>query len=61
MHIVMTLVDGLPEGDRFAARMLLRGATQFERTYPLTPVLATAYGWSEAQTDDFWRACAAFN
>lgn len=55
----MALVAGLPEGDQFAARMLLIGATQFERSHPLTLVLAGAYGWSEGETEDFWRACAA--
>jgi len=55
---LLTLVQSLPEVDRFSARMLLRGATTFERSHPLVETLASSYGWSSSQTDDFWRACA---
>jgi hypothetical protein len=56
--VLLALVEGLPDGGRFAARMLLRGATSFERSHPLTNVLAAAYGWTAEQTDQFWRECA---
>ncbi len=57
--VLLNLINSLPEEVRFAARMLLRGATQFERSHPLTEILGGAYGWSPEETDDFWRACAA--
>lgn len=55
---LLALVDALPEPDRFAARMLLRGATTFDRYHPLVDTLSTSYEWSSAQTDEFWRMCA---
>lgn len=52
------LVNGLPEGDRFAARMLLAGATTFERSHPLVAVLGASYGMSSGEIDDLFRAAA---
>lgn len=53
---IAAIVDGLP--DQFGARMLLSGATTFERGHPLTDALAAALGYSPAQTDDLFRAAA---
>jgi hypothetical protein len=49
----------LPEADQFAARMILTGATQFERTHPLVPVFATLFGWSSQDLDAFWTEAYA--
>lgn len=54
---IAAIVDAMP--DQFAARMLLSGATTFERRHPLTDALAAALGYSPAQTDDLFRAAAA--
>lgn len=54
---IAAIVDGLP--DQFGARMLLSGATTFERGHPLTDALAAALGYSPVQTDDLFRAAAA--
>jgi hypothetical protein len=55
---VLALTDKLPEDKRFAARMRLKGAVSYERSDPLTDVLAAAYGWTPEQADSFWRDCA---
>lgn len=54
---IAAIVDGLP--DQFGARMLLSGATTFERANPLTDALGGALGYSPAQTDELFRAAAA--
>jgi hypothetical protein len=52
-------VAQLPEGDRFAANMVLTGATEFQRTHPLVPVFAGLFGWSSTDIDDFWTEAFA--
>ncbi len=52
------MVEVLPEGQRFAARMILSGATQFERGHTLTVAIGSAYGWTDEQIDNFFRAAA---
>lgn len=54
---IAAIIDAMP--DQFAARMLLSGATTFERRHPLTDALAAALGYSPAQTDDLFRAAEA--
>lgn len=56
---MLALVGQLPEAERFAARMLLRGATSFERDNPLTGAIGALYNWAPGQVDQFWRDCAA--
>ncbi len=54
------LIESLPtQQARDDAELLLAGATVFERRHPLTAVLAAGFGWTEAQTDNFFRAAAA--
>lgn len=55
---LMAFVESLPAADQFAARMILRGATQFERAHPLTSAFGAMFGWSSAQIDQFWLDCA---
>jgi len=50
------LVDTLPQGQRFAARMFLKGATEFKRDHPMTAMLGAAMGWSDEQIDQLWAA-----
>lgn len=49
------LVQQLPAESQFAARMLLSGATSFERAHPLTATLGAMYGMDSAALDTFWR------
>lgn len=50
-----TFIGSLPEGQRFGARMLLEGATTFERNHPLANAFGTMYGMTSEQIDDLWR------
>lgn len=54
---IAAIIDAM--SDQFAARMLLSGATTFERRHPLTDALASALGYSPAQTDDLFRGAAS--
>lgn len=57
---LVALVDQLPAEERFAARMLLRGATRFEFGHPLAETfgqLATP-PWTPEARAAFWRHCA---
>lgn len=56
---MLALVGGLPAGSQFPAKMMLAGATTFDRTHPLVAELATAFGWSTDQLNAFWSAAAA--
>jgi hypothetical protein len=48
------LVAELPEEQQFAANMLLKGATQFDRAFPMVAVLGQAFGMSSEQIDQIW-------
>lgn len=52
------LIDQLPQGQRFPARMLIRGATRYERQHPIADLIRGLYGWTAEQADDFWRFAA---
>lgn len=54
-----TFIASLPESERFSARMLLEGATTFERAHPLTNAFGTMYGMTAGQIDDLWRRASA--
>ncbi|TNC12491.1 hypothetical protein FF100_15570 [Methylobacterium terricola] len=51
-------VAGLPEAEQFAARMLLSGATAFERGHPMVARLGAALGYDAAALDALWRQAA---
>lgn len=53
------LLSGFPADEAFYGRMLLRGATMFDRYHPMTLALATGMNWSQQQVDDLWRTAAA--
>jgi hypothetical protein len=55
---MLALVSVLPEGQQFAARMMLMGATSFERTHPLTVAFGSMYGWDDAQIDALFDAAS---
>lgn len=52
------LVEQLPSSQRFAARMLIRGATTFRRAHPVTELIGQLYGMTAEQIDATWRAAA---
>lgn len=48
-------VATLPNDQRFAARMLLSGATSFDRSHPMVSLLGTLIGRDDAALDALWR------
>ncbi len=56
---MVALIAALPEANRFAAEMLLSGATEFKRAHPLTSAFGAAFGWGESQIDAFWISAVA--
>lgn len=54
------IIDGLEsEDERFAATMLLAGATTFQRTHPFTEAVGAAMGMTSEQIDKFFLAAGA--
>lgn len=57
--VLQTIVDGIADPDqKFAATMLLAGATVFERNHPLTEAVGAALGWTSGQIDQFFISAA---
>lgn len=57
--VLQTIVDGIPDDtERFAAQMLLSGATTFNRNHPLTEAVGQSLGWSAQQIDNFFLSAA---
>lgn len=55
---LLALIEQLPSDQQFAAKMLVSGATVFERNHPMTIAIASAYGWTSDQLDAFFIAAA---
>lgn len=53
------LVELLPEQARHGARMLLKGATVFERRHEMTDTIAWMYGFDAAAVDQLFRDASA--
>jgi hypothetical protein len=59
-EVMQTYIDSITDPDKqFAVRMVLSGATQFERDNPLVDEFGHALGWSDEQIDELWRTAAA--
>lgn len=57
--VLQTIVDGIADPDqKFAATMLLSGATIFERYHPFTNAVGAALGWTPDQVDQFFVAAS---
>lgn len=57
--VLQTVVDGITDPDqKFAATMLLSGATIFERYHPFTNAVGAALGWTSDQVDQFFVAAS---
>jgi hypothetical protein len=57
--VLQSVVDGITDPDqKFAATMLLSGATVFERNHPFTEAVGAALGWTSVQVDQFFIAAA---
>ncbi len=55
---IAAAVEALPEAEQFSARMLLSGATAFERRHPMVAQLGAALGYDAASLDALWRQAA---
>jgi hypothetical protein len=56
---LQSIVDAITDPNaKFAATMLLAGATVFQRDNALTNQVGVAMGWTSAQLDDFFLAAA---
>lgn len=53
------LIEFLPEQARHPARMLLKGATVFERNHEMTDTIAWLYGFDSDAVDELFHAAAA--
>lgn len=49
-----TMLAGMSDEDEFVARMLLQGATQFNRSNPLTQAFGEGFGMTPEQIDELW-------
>lgn len=56
---LLGIIEALPEDQRFAAKMIVSGATTFERSHPMTLAIGAAHGWTAEQIDAFFNAAAA--
>jgi hypothetical protein len=57
---LQTIIDGIADArERFAAEMLISGATTFERSHPLTAVVGASIGWTSTQIDEFFIFAAS--
>ena len=56
---LQAIVDAIPDADaKFAANMMLSGATVFQRDNALTQQVGAAMGWTTEQLDQFFLAAA---
>ncbi|QCN96675.1 hypothetical protein D3093_15150 (plasmid) [Azospirillum argentinense] len=56
--ILLALIADMPSGERFAAEMLLSGATTYERAHPLSVAIGEARGLTPEEVDAFFQAAA---
>ncbi|MBK3798650.1 hypothetical protein GAY33_05290 [Azospirillum brasilense] len=56
--ILLALIADMPDDERFAAEMLLSGATTYERAHPLSVAIGEARGLTPEEVNAFFRAAA---
>lgn len=56
---LLAIIESLPDEQQFPAKMIVSGATVFERNHPLTEAIGAAQGMNGAQIDAFFRSAAA--
>lgn len=52
------LINGLPADQRFSARMLLAGASTFERNHPVVQAIGASPEWGAQKVDALWLAAS---
>lgn len=56
---MLAIIDQMPAEAQFNAKMIVSGATIYNRNDPLTIGIGTAYGMSSEQIDQFFQAASA--
>lgn len=56
---LLAIINAMPADQQFSVKMIVSGATVYNRMDPLTIAIGTAYGWTGAQIDAFFTAAAA--
>jgi hypothetical protein len=54
----MPLLNNLSADQRFSARMLLAGATTFERNHPVVKAISASPEWGAQKVDALWMAAS---
>jgi len=52
------VVDQMPPDQQLVVALTIKTMTEADRASPLIDVAAAAYGWTEGEADDFFRAAA---
>jgi hypothetical protein len=55
---LLDITDEMPADQQFSIKMIVSGATVFERQNPLTISISTAYGMTSDQVDAFFLAAS---
>jgi hypothetical protein len=55
---MLALIEQLPAEQQFGAKMLIRGATIYERNNALAGLIGSLYGWDDEALDEFWTFAA---
>lgn len=55
---LLDIINAMPADQQFGAKMLVSGATIYERSHPMTIAIGMAYGWNDAEIDEFFVAAA---
>ena len=55
---ILSLIASLPAAEKFDAEIILKGASEFRRSHPLTESFGAATGCTPEEIDDLWRFCA---
>jgi hypothetical protein len=55
---LLDIIDEMPADQQFSIKMVVSGATMFERQNPLTISIGTAYGMTSDQIDAFFLAAS---
>lgn len=57
---LLAIINALPDEDsRFSAKMLVIGASVFNRTNPLSEIVRQSLNWTVARRDSFWADASA--
>lgn len=53
---MLAIIESMPADQKFSAKMVVSGATVYERNNAMTIAIGAAYGWTSEQIDDLFRA-----